>query len=49
MSSQSVAGTPTCGSLGCTGDAWAVINHPKIGEIVACRDCATGHEVVRRV
>ncbi len=49
MSADTAAGAKTCGAFGCQVAAYAVIDHLKLGELVACESCAQGHEVVRHV
>lgn len=43
------ARTKTCGALGCTDPADAVIDHSKHGALVVCELHVSGHDIVKVV
>ena len=49
MSLAEIPDGPTCGCIGCTNPADAVIDHSNYGERTVCEDHINGHEVVRDV
>lgn len=51
MSVDDLFETPddVCGCLGCSGGAFAEVDHPEHGRRIVCEGHANGHEVIRYV